>query len=814
MVKLARKYQKIFGLGSGRIGQFGSQEINTPTYSTDVEEIQELSAYEGGWDDATISGEKAPTLPEFNGLQYCTDYQIAYLMQEGIPEYNSDTTYYIGSLVKLANSSKIYRSLTDDNSGNILSDDTNWQYCFDFSTIFGNTVFASDFGTSLNDATLQAAIDYIDTAEKKLIVTAGEWTIDDNITFPSNIVVEFEKGAILNVDTGITVTINGGIETPLSQIFDGDGDVVFGNKVTDVFAEWWGVSVGGADNDSRFLKMAENSVGKILNFQNGIYSLTSEIGDSTTIFGDGKIHWKGGSNTTIQYNSESITHHMIGFDSNENNVMLENIDFDGNYNCHIAIEIHNQCTSMANAVNFKASNCRFQKAYRASTDFIGGDCIMLRGGFKEVIFEKCIINDAKMAASAGVSGSQGISGVTVTYYDIEAYPEKVVLDGTTIEKVWCEDLTYTDDQDGLKVFAPPPTDNGNLIVLASLIVTKSIFKNCYGRSIKSQVMFNDVSNGNTFIRDEGFTRGYGNGEIDCQYGGGIVHNNEAYYTNTNPDTFVTTTYRGYACGSFGTSVKNNAIYHTGSNPFTTCLVSPVVTNASSRIKNIDIENNHVNAVIPYLAFFRSNGDDSNVFNVNNNRVKECTTALIAVKIASTDAPHLAYVNVSGNVNENAASPVALVLDQIAGGAMSAIVSGHGNFGFVERGYAHKAETTPNVEIFRPLQIAPKYGEYVGSFMMESTLITNTSSFAFSARGFTQGTGMYFLSANDINSHCLFIADNSGTISVYAGSNIALGTTSDPGTAGKISIWIDATSKAINITNRIGTTKVVTLAHLG
>ena len=51
-------------------------------------------------------------------------YQLAYLMQEGVPEWNADTTYYIGSIVNdgLGN---CYRSLTDSNLNNALTDTTN-----------------------------------------------------------------------------------------------------------------------------------------------------------------------------------------------------------------------------------------------------------------------------------------------------------------------------------------------------------------------------------------------------------------------------------------------------------------------------------------------------------------------------------------------------------------------------------------------------------------------------------------------------------------------------------------------------------------
>ena len=133
MAKLSRKNQKIFASGATNNGQFGSAVVGTKIKSNDVETLQNLVAYLQGWDSATIGGQKLPTLEEFQALHYITNYQLAYLFQEGISEWNTDTEYFIDSVIK--NGTALYSSKTDNNSGNILTDTVNWLYLGDISRI-------------------------------------------------------------------------------------------------------------------------------------------------------------------------------------------------------------------------------------------------------------------------------------------------------------------------------------------------------------------------------------------------------------------------------------------------------------------------------------------------------------------------------------------------------------------------------------------------------------------------------------------------------------------------------------------------------
>ena len=126
MAKIQRKEAKIFGSTAGvnEIAEFGSFAAASPTFTTDPDVIQALSNYLEGWFGAVV-GANSPAIEDMNALCYLYAYQIAYVMQAGVAEWLSTTTYYIGSFANSAG--VLYVSLTDNNTGNAVTDTTNWR---------------------------------------------------------------------------------------------------------------------------------------------------------------------------------------------------------------------------------------------------------------------------------------------------------------------------------------------------------------------------------------------------------------------------------------------------------------------------------------------------------------------------------------------------------------------------------------------------------------------------------------------------------------------------------------------------------------
>lgn len=130
MAKIVRKVAKVFGLNSGvsEIAEFGSLAAGVPAFSTDPAVIQSLSNWLSGWFDAVI-GANSPAIEDMNAFCFVMAYQVAYILQTGVGEWDATTTYYIGSLVN-DGSGFLYRSITDTNLNNALSDSTNWVPAF------------------------------------------------------------------------------------------------------------------------------------------------------------------------------------------------------------------------------------------------------------------------------------------------------------------------------------------------------------------------------------------------------------------------------------------------------------------------------------------------------------------------------------------------------------------------------------------------------------------------------------------------------------------------------------------------------------
>lgn len=129
MAKLVRKTQKIFASGSAQnqVTSFGSIKAGAVDYTKDVADIQ-TEAFEGGWSSA-VQDDYAPYRQDRNAVDFVTTSQLAYVFQEGLPEYDAGTTYYRGSWVKGndGDAFSIYESLSDDNIGNALSDEEKWE---------------------------------------------------------------------------------------------------------------------------------------------------------------------------------------------------------------------------------------------------------------------------------------------------------------------------------------------------------------------------------------------------------------------------------------------------------------------------------------------------------------------------------------------------------------------------------------------------------------------------------------------------------------------------------------------------------------
>lgn len=132
-----------------------------------------------------------------------------------------------------------------------------------------------------NDTTISSALSAIGSSKKTLLIKAGVWQVANSITSPANVNLKFEQGARLFITSGHTVTINGSIEAPISQIFSGTGNVVLGSLVTEAYPQWFGTI--SAVDDTNACQKALNSGAKIIRFPAMTYAIEGTV---ATLVGD------------------------------------------------------------------------------------------------------------------------------------------------------------------------------------------------------------------------------------------------------------------------------------------------------------------------------------------------------------------------------------------------------------------------------------------------------------------------------------------------------------------------------------------------
>lgn len=207
--EFCRKNQKIFAgsvPNTGVVSVFGSLKNSNPEYSSDPDDIQSLPAWIQGWQSAVINN-YWPCIQDFNALFYTLSRQIEYLFQSGIPEYSSLIEYSTGSIVS-DGVLTLYKSTTDSNTGNALSDTDHWVlYSTNSPTVLdsGTTynVLASDGIIIVSTSNTESAIAvHLPTVKS---VMSGRTVVIKNSSLSATITLDVTGGGTINGSASVTI---------------------------------------------------------------------------------------------------------------------------------------------------------------------------------------------------------------------------------------------------------------------------------------------------------------------------------------------------------------------------------------------------------------------------------------------------------------------------------------------------------------------------------------------------------------------------------------------------------------------------------
>jgi len=195
---------------------------------------------------------------------------------------------------------------------------------------------------------------------------------------------------------------------------------------------------------------------------------------------------------------------------------------------------------VTNGANAAKPSCRVngisvKNIYRSGTTFIGGDGIFIQGNFSRIIVDDVHVETVKMAAAAGVPLSYGVTGISILRnFTPAADTDFISLTNFTVKDVYCEDVAYKLDQDGVRIFHDYSANS--FLRPCSAFVSRGRIENAHGRAIKMQTEHCSISDVLIVRNGRIYGSGYvGNPEIDLQVGGGHLSNIDCQYQHNVPD---------------------------------------------------------------------------------------------------------------------------------------------------------------------------------------------------------------------------------------------------------------------------------------
>ncbi|POF93241.1 hypothetical protein [Pseudomonas putida] len=577
---------------------------------------------------------------------------------------------------------------------------------------------------------------------------------------------------------------------------------------TRVHVRKFGVVGNGVADDSDALEDAILA-GVPIDFGDSQIRVTRALGNQATI--PGAIDWKS-SGAKIFMDSAVITESVLYFSVLPLDHRIRGALFiDGASKAFCGLYLRNNSTVFypIGYGTMLVEDLRVENIRRANSTYANGDGILIRGGFSRVTLTRPIVRNVMLAAGAGIPGVVGVSGIVIFgNSDGIGYPRTVSIVDPTVEMIGSEDPAQSDDMDGIKVFGPAAFTAGTQAIDSTFSVTRGVFRDCYGRSIKSQMTSGRVS-GSKFIRTTGPASGFGNEEIAFQQGAGFVEDITCLYYGGNVPTTVINGGRG-TTERRRPSLKVNGAYivnhSTPAIPQVVQTFSPGEDTGLVSLHGIEVQG-PVDRVVEYLV----NGDQ-NCLSISDVTTDNLQVELIRCKTSGSDSPFAAKVFAQNCVNNGAIKP--LLTHRVAGNSVTADLSEYGCVGFTRNGSADTFLANPG-SVMRPYAIAGEGQTVGGSMRVQAVSVPAGGVAQIPGHGINGGVCFAIISINrSAQSNGSVVISPSAVVGMSLGSDITVGTTTEPST-GLFRVWAQSGGGGtINVRNTDTSTRVVTLFSFG
>ena len=321
---------------------------------------------------------------------------------------------------------------------------------------------------------------------------------------------------------------------PLSEQvrFTQNGTGAVERLASDKLREWVSVKDFGAvgdgvadDSDAIIAAMASGK-GLLIGNSGDVFRITKEL--QATLTSD--VAWfSNGAKILVDSVSSIRSAVRIALDGNsltlhgELHIACDSLSFSGFY----ASNLNTLQTADVTVKGLRVSDC-----YRASTAFTGGDGIWVSGNLGKVSISDVRVSNVRMALGAGVMGSQGVCGITVSRDNTGGTAAKTIhIYDFFITGIYSEDPDYTFDQDGIRAFSNY-TSPGTIVSDTSCFISSGKISNSRGRAVKIQSEWATVRD--VMIVREGLYASVTTPEIDFQVGGGSVIDVQCLYKGEFP----------------------------------------------------------------------------------------------------------------------------------------------------------------------------------------------------------------------------------------------------------------------------------------